>query len=328
MTQALDTILGSFTTEDATSNREDLSDIIYNIDPFDTPMMTAAGRRNISNIVYDWQTEALPAVVTVGDVEGFELLRAAGTPTKRVSNVAQINHRDATVSGTQNAANPAGKRKEMAHQIALVGKALKRDCESVLFGTIQVKDLGTVNVTPTDSVPRATLPLTNWIETNTVFVVADGVDPDPDTNTAVTDSAAPEAFTEDMLNDCLQLCYESGAEPSLLFVGPYNKRVVSTFVGRANSRHMISAYKVVNSVTVYASDFGDLKVLPTRWIRPREAFLIDPAYLKVAYYRNFQRDSLAKIGDADTEMIITEYGLQVDNEAAHGIIRDLTVAAA
>ena len=309
----------AFTTYDAQANREDLSDIIYNIDPFDTPMMTAAGRRNVSNIVFDWQTEALPAVSVTGELEGFELTRSASTPTVRVSDVCQINARDATVSGTQDAANPAGKRKELAHQIALVGKALKRDCESVLFGTDQVKDLGDATTI------RATTGLINWLATNSVDGVG-GADPVQSAGTAVTDGTQV-IFTEAMLNDCIQLCYESGAEPSLLFVGPYNKRIVSTFVGRANSRQMIAAKKVVNSVTMYASDFGDLKVLPTRWIRPRDAFLMDPRYFKVAYYRNFQRSALGRIGDATTELILTEYGLQVDNEAAHGVIRDLTITA-
>ena len=313
-------VANAFTTYDAQANREDLSDIIYNIDPFDTPMMTAAGRRNVSNIVFDWQTETLPNVSVDGELEGFELTRSASTPTVRVSDVCQINARDATVSGTQDAANPAGKRKELAHQIALVGKALKRDCESVLFGTVaQVKELGDATTA------RMTTGLINWLATNSVDGVG-GADPVQSAGTAVTDGTQV-IFTEAMLNDCIQLCYESGAEPSLLFVGPYNKRIVSTFVGRANSRQMIAAKKVVNSVTMYASDFGDLKVLPTRWIRPRDAFLMDPRYFKVAYYRNFQRSALGRIGDATTELILTEYGLQVDNEAAHGVIRDLTITA-
>jgi len=303
----------SFTTYDAQANREDLSDIIYNIDPFDTPMMTAAGRRNVSNVLFDWQTENLPAEVLTADLEGFELDRAASTPTVRENAIVQINHRDATITGTQEASDPAGKRSEMAHQMALVGKALKRDCESIMFGTVQIQENGNATTA------RTTRALINWIETNTTFDATTGVDPVVATNTAVVDSSAQAPFTEAMLNDTIQSCYENGAEPSLLFVGPYNKRVVSTFVGRANSRHMISAKKVVNSVTLYASDFGD---------RPRDAFLMDPRYYRVAYFRNFQRSKIAKIGDADTNMLVVEYGLQVDNEAAHGVIRDLTVAAA
>jgi hypothetical protein len=309
----------SFTTYDAQANREDLSDIIYNIDPFDTPMMTAAGRRNVSNVLFDWQTEDLPAEDLVADVEGFELDRALSTPTVRENAVAQINHRDATITGTQEASDPAGKRSEMAHQMAIVGKALKRDCEKIMFGTVQVQENGN------NTTARTTRALVNWLFSNSAFGVG-GADPIPSTNTPVVDGTqAP--FTEDMLNDVIQLGYENGAEPSLLYVGPYNKRVVSSFVGRASARQMIAAKKVVNSVTLYASDFGDFKVLPSRWIRPRDAFLMDPRYFRVAYFRNFTRTKIATIGDATTNLLVVEYGLQVDNEKAHGVIRDLDSAA-
>ena len=111
--------LDAYTTYDAKANREDLSDTIYNIDPFDTPLMTAAGRRNVSNVLFEWQTEELPAVDTTAREEGFELVRQESQPTVRQSGVCEIHERDATVSGTQEASNPAGKRSEMAHQMAL-----------------------------------------------------------------------------------------------------------------------------------------------------------------------------------------------------------------
>jgi len=306
----------AFTTYDAQANREDLSGIIYNIAPFDTPMMTMAGRRNVTNIVFDWQTETLPAVDATSDLEGFELARAASQATVRRSNVCQIKHRDATVSGTQDAANPAGKKKEMAHQLALKGKALKRDCEVVLFGTNQAMELGDATT------ERTTLGFMNFLVTN---IDRNGGALPSGTGTALTDGTQ-RAFTEDMVNGVMQTAYTNGGEPSVLVLGPFNKRVASTFEGRSNSRHMIAANKVVNSVTLYATDFGDLKILPSRFIRARDAFLVDPSYVRVAYYRNFQREDIAKIGDADTKMIVTEFGLQVDNEAAHGMIRDLTVS--
>lgn len=306
----------AYTTYDATSNREDLSDIIYNIDPFDTPMMTAGGRRNVTNVLYEWQTEELPALDTTAREEGFELDRQAGTPTKRVHGIAEIKERDATVSGTQEKANPAGKRSEMAHQMALSSKALKRDCEATFFGSDNVENLTDI---------RRTRSLPNWLATNFLSLGGDGTAPDPDTNTPVArGTAAP--LTEEAFNDVLQQCYENGAEPSTVFVGPFNKRVFSKFTGRLNSRHMIAAKKVVNTVTMYASDFGDLRILPTRWINPADVFIMDPRYYRIAYYRNFQRSKIAKVGDADTNMIVVEAGLQVDNEAAHGYITgaDLT----
>lgn len=307
----------SFSTYDAQANREDLSDIIYNIDPFDTPMITAAGKRKAKDVLFQWQDEELPALDTTTKVEGFELDREAGQPTVRRSNVCQIMERDATVTGTQNAVNPAGKRKEMAHQIALKGKALKREVEASLFGTRQAA----VNVDLATA--RTTRSLVNFLASNSVYNVSDGVNPDQATETQVTDGTQ-QTFTEDMLNDGIENAWNNGGEPSLGFMGSHQKRIASSFYGRDNSRHQIAANKVVNTVQMYASDFTDIKFIPTRWVRARDVFLMDPRYYKVATLRSFERETMAKIGDADTEMITWEGGLQVDNEKAHVAIRDLS----
>ena len=118
-------VTNAFTTYQATANREDLSNAIYNIDPFDTPVMSAIRRRNVKNRIFDWQTEHLPLVnATNADVEGFQLSPSVGTPTVRVNNCTQISHRDATVSGTQEESDAAGKGSEMAHQMAMAAKVL------------------------------------------------------------------------------------------------------------------------------------------------------------------------------------------------------------
>lgn len=310
-------VSNSFKTYDAQANREDLSDAIYNIDPFDTPFMTMAGRRNVSNVTYDWQVESLKAVdANNAQLEGFELTRSASQPTSRVSNVAQISSRDATVSGSQNAANPAGKRKEMAHQMAMRSKELKRDMESILCGV-----QGRVNGDATTA--RKTRAWESWIATN-VDRESTGANA-ADENSAPTDGVQ-RAFTEAMLKGVLQSCYTNGAEPTNLVVGPFNKGVVSGFTGRDQARQNIDKERVQATVSLYASDFGTIKVMASRWVRERTASLIDPAYVRVAYYRGFRQIPLATIGDAETRMILAEYGLQVDNEAAHAVIADLTTS--
>jgi len=310
-------VSNSFKTYDAQANREDLSDAIYNIDPYDTPFITMAGRRNVSNVTYDWQVENLKAVD--GDnakVEGFELQRAASQPTVRVSNVAQISSRDATVSGSQEAANPAGKRGEMAHQMAMRSKELKRDMETIVCST-QGRENGS------STTARKTRALESWLATN-AFRGTDGANA-ADENSAPTDGTARN-FTEALVKEALQQCYTTGAEPTVLLVGPHNKTVASGFVGREQARQNIDKERVQATVSLYAGDFGTLKTQPSRWIRPRTAFLLDPGYVRIAYYRRFRSTPLAKIGDAETRMILAEYGLQVDNEAAHAVIADLTTS--
>lgn len=306
-------VTNAFDTYTAKGNREELSDVIYNIDPTDTPFVSSVGRRNVSNVVFDWQTENLPAVSTTAELEGFELSRSTATATVRQSNICQIQKRDATVTGSQQAMNSAGRSSEMAHQMALASKALKRDVEKSLCAN-QAKNAGNATTA------RATRSLESWLSTNASRGVGGAAGSD---STAATDGTQ-RAFQETLLKTVLQTCYTNGAEPSILLVGPVNKMKVSDFTGRTSARQNVSATTIQQSVTVYASDFGEIKVLPSRWIRERTAFLLDPNYAAVAYFRNFQRKPISDIGDATTEMIVVEYGLEMRNEAAHGVIADLT----
>ena len=123
-------VTNAFTTYSAVGNREDLSNAIYNIDPFDTPVMSAIRRRNVKNRIFDWQTENLPAVnLANAQFEGFALSPSVAQPTIRANNVTQISERDATVSGSQEESDAAGKGSEMAHQMAIASKVLKSDME-------------------------------------------------------------------------------------------------------------------------------------------------------------------------------------------------------
>jgi len=308
-------VTNAFDTYSATADREDLSNIIYNISPMQTPFMSSIGKRNINNVVFDWQTESLPTPSSAGHLEGFELSRSAATATTRVSNVAMISKRDATVTGSQDASDPAGKRSEMAHQLAIMSKALKRDMEEALC---QKGAKTTGNATTA----RVTGGFESWITSN---------DSRGTSGASTGGGAAPtdgtqRALTETLLKDTLQLCFENGGEPSMAICGPHNKQVISGFTGRTQARQMIDANTVEASVSVYSSDFGELKIVPSNRSRERSLLLVDPEFAKVSYLRDFQTVDIATIGDAETKMIVVEYGLEVSNEAAHGIVADLTTS--
>lgn len=309
-------VTNAFSTYTAIGDREDLSNLIYDISPTETPIMTSIGRRNVTNVTFDWQSEALPAVSTSPELEGFELSRTATTPTTRLSNNCQIQKRDATVTGSQQASNPAGRGSgEMAHQMALASKALKRDVEK----NISIQN-GLVAGDATTA--RKTRAWESWMTTNVSRGSGGG-------NAAAATDAPTDGvqrpFTEALLKTVMQSCYTSGAEPSMLVVGPVNKGKVSAFTGRASARQNIDATAIQASVSMYASDFGDLKVMPSRWIRERSALLIDPEYAAVGFFRNFQQVQIANIGDAATRMLVVEFGLEMRNEAAMGIVADLDI---
>lgn len=307
-------VTNAFETRNAKGNREDLSDAIYNIDPTDTPVMSTIGRRNVTNVKFDWQTETLPNADTNNAMEeGFELSRSASTPTVRRSNVVQISKRDATVSGSQEKANAAGKSSELAHQMALASKALKIDMEKIALSN-QPLDTGE------DDGIRRTRALAHFLSTN---VSRGATGAGPASETAAITPGTQRALTEGMVKNMLQSCFDAGAKPSIMLTNSVNKRPIDLFTGRTNSRHNIDANRVETSVSIYASDFGDLKVVLDRHLPQERVLLLDPSYARMAYYRPFNQVPLAKIGDAETRMIVVEWGVQVDNEKAHAAIFDL-----
>jgi len=308
-------VTNAFDTYTATADREDLSNIIYNISPMQTPFMSSIGTRNVKNVVFDWQTESLPTPSGTGQLEGFELSRAASTATARVSNVCQISYRDATVTGSQDASDAAGKRSEMAHQLAIMAKALKRDMEEALS---QKGAKTTGNATTA----RQTGGFESWITTND----SRGTNGASTGGGAAPTDGTQRALTETLLKDVLELMFASGAEPNLAICGPHNKQVISGFTGRSQARQMVDANTVEASVSIYSSDFGELKIVPSNRSRERSLLLVDPEFAKVSYLRSFDTIDIATIGDAETKMIVVEYGLEVSNEAAHGVVEDLNVS--
>ena len=308
-------VTNAFDTYTATSDREDLSNIIYNISPMQTPFMSSIGKRSIKNVVFDWQTEDLASPVSTGELEGFELSRSAAVATTRVSNVAMISKRDATVSGSQESSDPAGKRSEMAHQLAIMSKALKRDMEEALC---QKNGKTTGNATTA----RKTGAFESWMKSN----VNNAAGSTPTGGGTAPTDGTQRALTETLLKDVLQSCFENGGEPSIAICGPHNKQVISGFTGRSQARQFVDANTVEASVSIYSSDFGELKIVPSNRSRERSLLLVDPEMAKVSYLRDFKTVDIATIGDAVTKMIVVEYGLEVPNEAAHGAVVDLTTS--
>lgn len=308
-------VTNAFDTYTATADREQLSDVIYNISPTATPVMSAIGRNNVSNVQFDWQVESLPSASATGKLEGFELSRAASTATTRVSNVCQISSRDATVTGSQNASDAAGKRSEMAHQLALMAKALKRDMEEALTQN-NAKNAGNATTA------RQTGGLETWITTNK-SIGTNGV---YGGSGAATTNGTQRAITESLVKTVQQSCFTNGGEPSLLVVGPHVKSVVSGFTGRSSARQFVDANTIEASVSIYSGDFGELQVVPSNRSRARTALLLDPDFAKVSYLRDFETIDISTIGDAETKMIVVEFGLEVSNEAAHGAVYDLSTS--
>ena len=177
-------------------------------------------------------------------------------------------------------------------------------------------------MTGTTSVAKQTRGLEGWVATNN-SLGAGGAAPVPGSNTAPTDGTQ-RAFTESMLKDVCQKVFTSGGDPDMLMVGTTQKQTVSTFTGNNTRMQDTSDGKLMTAISVYTSDFGTFKVVPNRFQRNRTAFLLQTDMWQLNTLRATQVIDLAKTGDADKKMLVVEYGLQSNQEAASGAVRDLT----
>ena len=312
-------VANTFQTYQAIGRREDLSNTIYNISPTDVPFMSMIGRSKATNTLAEWQTDALDAAAANAQVEGDEYAFTAVTPAVRLGNYTQISRKTVIVSGSQQAGNNAGRDSEMALQLAKSSKALKRDMEKALTGNV-AKAAGNA------STARKLGGMETWISTNTSRGTGSPAGSGAGGGAAPVDAQTARAMTETLLKSVIQSTYSSGGDPSVLMVGPFNKGVVSGFAGRSTARQNIAKDAIQAAAHLYASDFGELKVIPNRFQREKSAFVIDPEYWSTAYYRDFKQEEVAKTGDAIKRALIVEFTLIAKNQAASGIVADLTTS--
>ena len=314
--------MATYQTFTAIGQREDLSDVIYNISPTETPFMSSVGKTKATAVLHEWQIDSLAAAATNAAVEGAAASDITVTPTTRVNNRTQISEKTIKISGTMEAINKAGRKSEKAYQLAKVSSELKRDMEKALLNN-------TVKSAGNSSTARVLGGLQTWLSTGYVGGTS-GVAGSLGSTARVSGTDA--AFTEAMVKTAVKAAYTAGGSPTILMTTPTQKVNISAFTGVAAQRYMAPANKpttIIGAADVYLSDFGTLSVVPNRFLTAdagdsgEVAFILDPEMAAVAYLRPFQTNELAKSGDADVTQLLVEYTLEVKNEAAHAIIADL-----
>ena len=307
----------TFDTYDSIGEREDLSDVIYNISPTDTPFLSSAAKTKATAVLHEWQTDSLAAAVTNNQViEGDEATLDAISATTRLSNSCQIMDKTIVITGTQEAVDKAGRASEIAYQIAKKAKELKRDLEASLTSN-------NAEVTGSATAARVAGGLRSWVATNDVMGTSG-------TSGGAGNTAAgngtQRAFTESLLKTVIKSVWNAGGNPTMIMVGPFNKQKLSGFTGNSTRFDAGADATLYTSVDVYASDFGQLQVVPNRFSRDREAWVLDMDFWGVAFLRDFSMHDLAKTGDTEKKQLLLEATLESRNEAASGCVADLTTS--
>lgn len=301
--------------------REDLTDVIYDISPTETPIMSSIGKAKASQTNHEWQTDVLAAATTANAlIEGDDATASSLAPTVRVGNFTQIVGKTVQVSGTLEAVDKAGRKSEKAYQLAKASSEIKRDIETIITAN-QAKTNGTAT-----SGARKMGSLLSYITTN-VSKGSAGTNPTGDGSDVRSDTTT-RTFLESMLKDVAQLIFTNGGTPKLLVVPPNLKATASGFAGVAEQRYVTGAEPttIVAAAGAYLSDFGLISIVPDRFMRDRDALMLDPEYAALAYLRPFQTNDLAKTGDSEKTQILAELTLEVRNEKAHGGIFDIKSA--
>ena len=314
--------MATFLTTNAIGEREDLSDIIYRIDPAETPLFTAAAKETTSGVTTEWQVQELAAAVDTNHVnEGADYSYVNPTATTRLSNVHQIAAQAASVSNTLDVVDKAGRDRETAYVKVIKGLEQRRDIEKSLFK----------NEAKSASDPRKTAKLMTWLTngdkpSDMGHGTGDGSDTCdlPGTASALTLAQIEAAFKE---------AYEDGGSPSLLVMSPANKVAFSGLSSGSVATNQITTTApqeaaIVGSVSLFLSDFGTVNAVVDRQAPNSEMYVIDTDYVAIGTLpgRNFAVSDVAPTGDATKFAIITEYALIVRAPKAHAFIFGLNTS--
>jgi hypothetical protein len=307
-------------TYDAIGNREDLSNIIYDISPTSTPFISGIAHTSATATNHEWQTDTLGTAANNAVIEGEDAATTAAIATVRLGNRTQISSKVPRVTRTQRRIDSAGRGDEMSLQIMKMGKLLKNDMETAMLSN-------KAKVTGSESLARELAGIESWLSTN-VSLGAGGVAPagtGADTRTAGT----PRAFNESFLKTVLASCWDNGGEPDTIMVGSTIKQALSGIVngGSAGAAQRVvdgNAATVHTAIDIYVSDFGSLAVVPNRFMVQDSLLVLQMDMFAMASVTDFEETPLAKTGDSDRVQILSEYTLESRNEKASGIVADLT----
>lgn len=283
----------------AVGNKEDVSDIITNISPSDTPLQAKIGRTKATQTTHEWLEDSLGSAEVNKQPEGYTYSTVNAEPRVRLNNYTQIMHRGVQVTGTQEAVLHYGVRSEMAYQMRKKLKELAFDCEKAIIEQ-DTKILGNMGTA------RQFGGLPYWIVTN---VLTNGSNRD---------------LTFDLINTALEQTWNAGGKPSILLVSPRNKRVISTFTaGHTKYMDGNQTRKLTQVISVLETDFGTLQCLTDRFMPNDVIYGLSPEYMKKAYLRAFKTGDIPEVSDMGRKYVKGEWTLEMRAEKAHFKIEKL-----
>jgi len=244
-------------------------------------------------------------------LEGADKPTARFTNRTRSGNYTQIFAASVEVSGTDLAASQLGLADEMDYQKQERLRELLRDLENTVINGGQPAS----NPEGSGTVRRSMKGVIQHLSTNVLH--------DDDTG-----HPSDDVLSEACINFMLRKIWEnSNGNVDLIVVNGFQKRKINSFI-TSNRSYSAGDTTYTDMISVYESDFGVCRVVTSRWMPQDAVLLLDSSRINVLPLagRSFHFKPLASSGDYECGELIGEYTLELKNEAAHGLIRDLTTS--
>ena len=283
----------------AVGNKLDMSDIITNIAPEDTPIFSRIGKTRATETTHQWLEDTLGEARINKKPEGYTYETEEVEPRNKLQNYTQIMHRGIHVTNTQEVVLKYGLTSETAYQMQKTLKELAFDCEKALIEQDTAIFGGMGEARQFGGIPY-------WIVTN------------------VFSNGSPRPLTFDEINNALEQTWKLGGKPNLLLMSPRNKRVVSTMTaGHTKYMDANKTRKLTQMIDVLETDFGTLQCLTDRFMPNDIVYGLSPDYMKKAFLRNFKVGDLPEMSDMKRKYVKGEWTLEMRAEKAHFKIEDL-----
>lgn len=306
----------------AGGNREDLEDVIWELDPFENRCLQAFDRVDASATYHEWELDTLVAASSNKQIEGdTEAYTSIVSPT-RAGNYQQIFLKAFLVSGTQEVVAKAGRKSEVVRQSKKQMRELKNDMEwtvvtnqgSSAGGSATARAMGGIEswIPTTDNSGNGVRATTTASASTAAFST---------TTTTPTDGSTTGALSETKFKEALSLAWADGGNPTMILVGTTQKTAISAFSGNATKTTQIpnakERYVIQSSASFYVSEYGVHEIVLHRHVRSSVVLCIDPEYWALAFLRQPFKETMAKTSDGTKTALRAEMTLVCRNHSAN-----------
>lgn len=312
----------SYGVGSAGGNREDLEDVIWELDPLEFYCQTNFDRVDANATFHEWEMDITVAATSNLQVEGSDGAFTSIVSPTRVGDYLQILKKEFLVSGTQEVVAKAGRKSEVQRQVKKQMKELKNDLEfnivrnqnSSVGGATTARAFGGIEswIASTDNGGNGVRATTSASASTAAFAA--------NVTGVVTDGTTTGAVAEATLKEALRLSWVSGGQDPVILAGSTQKTAISAFAGISTKTTYIpndqERATILASADMYVSEYGYHKVILHRHVRASIILCLDPDYWALAFLRKPFMEDLAKTGDGFKKAIRTEVTVVSRNQLA------------